>query len=242
MGNTRSFPVKAERLQQSETESAISDGDRLRKQALASCHPPPSSMLGLGFWVSLGSHERSCVCTLESSPGGHTCDKRTSRDCLILPNRPVDIVKGPSVSKPMALVHSAGAHCTLHLAPCTLCPAPCTMHPARCNRPGAYGHLWAAHLGASLAPRSPQVWPKGSSGGALRGAKEEQKMLLQRIVVCKQVKVAPSYNTKKKSIKRGPRDLCPCLIRLALASGPPWAALKVFDCNLRPLLYSTNGR
>ena len=70
----------------------------------------------------------------------------------------------------------------------------------------------------------------------MRGAQKLQKtMLLKRFGVWKKVKAAPSNKTTKKSNKRAPRGLCQTLIHLVWASGPPWGALKVFDCRLRQL-------
>ena len=61
---------------------------------------------------------------------------------------------------------------------------------------------------AARAPRGPQVGPKGLLGGALGGSENvETPMDFERFVVWKQMKVAPSNKTNKKSNKRGPRGL-----------------------------------
>ena len=57
----------------------------------------------------------------------------------------------------------------------------------------------------------------------MRGANKLQTNVVQRFVVWKQIKVAPSKKTNKKSNKRGPRGLCPSLGRRPWGSvGPKW--------------------
>ena len=62
---------------------------------------------------------------------------------------------------------------------------------------------WPWDCGALMAPRSSQSGPKGPLGGALGGLENVEKhMDVERFVVWKQVKLAPSNTTNKPKNKR----------------------------------------
>ena len=60
-----------------------------------------------------------------------------------------------------------------------------------------------------------------------------------RFVVWKQVRVAPSNKTSKKSNKSATKGLRHVSAHLVWASGLPWGALKVFDYDNNTWLYGS---